>query len=79
MLGMTFLEFKDGIRDGDGTRVLICWKYSFLLFCGSGHINYSLEALPFLTQYYCTLPPRMAEQMLWGHFINYEGKVGHSI
>lgn len=26
-LGMLFLEFKDAIREGDGTRVLRCWKY----------------------------------------------------
>ena len=57
ILGMIFLEFKDGIREGDGSRVLRCWKYFLLLFRGSGHTNYSLEALSLLTQYYYTLPP----------------------
>ena len=28
-------------------------------------------------QYYYTLPPRIAEQMLWGQFINCVGKPGH--
>ena len=64
MLGLMFLELKDGIREVDGTKVLRCWKYLLLLFCGTGHTNYSLEALSFLTQYYYMLPPRLAEQML---------------
>ena len=28
-LGLLFLEFKDGIREGDGDRVLRVWKYSY--------------------------------------------------
>ena len=31
LLGLMLLEFKDAIREGDGNRVLRCWKY-FLLF-----------------------------------------------
>ena len=30
-LGLLLLEFKDGIHEGDGNKVLRCWKY-FLLF-----------------------------------------------
>ena len=78
-LGMLFLEFKDAIREGDGTRVLCCWKYFLLLFHASGHTNYCLEALNLLVQYYYTLSPRLAEQMLWGRFVNSEGKIAHNI
>ena len=72
-LGMIFLEVKDAIREGDGIRVLRCWKY---FFRGSGHTNYCAEGLTFLAQYYYVFPPRLAEQMLWGRFVNYEGKKG---
>ena len=74
-LGMLFLEFKDAIREGDGTRVLRCWNY----FLSSGHTNYCLEAFNLLVQYYYTLSPRLAEQMLWGCFVNSEGKIAHNI
>ena len=43
-LGLLFLEFKDAVKEGDGTRVLRCWKYFLLLFHASGHTNYCLEA-----------------------------------
>ena len=30
-LGLLLFEFKDGIREGDGNRVLRCWKKIFAL------------------------------------------------
>ena len=75
-LGMLMFEFKDAIKEGDGRRVLRCWKYFFLLFRSTGHKNYCIEALNLLAQYYYTLPPQLAEQMLWGRFINTHGRIG---
>ena len=63
-LGLLLLEFKDAIKGGDGTRVLRCWKYFLIIFRATGHKNYCIEAFIFLMQYYYTLPPRHAEQML---------------
>ena len=34
-LGLLFWEFKDGIRHGDGNRVLRVWKYFFFTFQSS--------------------------------------------
>ena len=31
-LGLFYLEFKDAIREGDGLRVLRCYKYLLPLF-----------------------------------------------
>jgi L1 cell adhesion molecule like protein len=78
-LGLLYLEFKDAIREGDGERVLRCWKYFWLFFRATGHTNYCLEAFNTLMQYYYILPPRYAEEMLWGRFINARGKAGHNI
>ena len=68
-LGLLLLEFKDAVREGDGTRVIRCWKYFLIIFRVTGHKNYCLEALHLLTQYYFTLPPQYAEQMVWGRFV----------
>lgn len=78
-LGLLYLEFKDAVREGDGLRVLRCWKFFFLLFRGTGHKNYCIEALHLLASYYYILPPRYAAQMLWGRFINVHGKTGSNI
>eukprot|EP00731_Ephydatia_muelleri_P006704 Em0003g952a len=78
-LGLLLLEFKDGIREGDGNRVLRCWKYFLLFFRATKHKNYCIEAFNLQMQYYYILPKRYAEQMLWGRFINSEGGPGHNI
>ncbi|KAL5467435.1 hypothetical protein EMCRGX_G031658 [Ephydatia muelleri] len=78
-MGLLFSEFKDAIKEGDGERVLRCWKYFMLLFRGSRHSNYCIEALRLLALYYYILPPRYAAQMLWGRFINTHGQEGCNV
>lgn len=73
-LGLLYLAFKDAVREGDGDRVMVIWKYFMLLFRATGHTNYTLEALTLLTQYFTTLPPNLAEQLKWCRFINVHGK-----
>ena len=41
-LGLLLLEFNDAIREGDGCRVLRCWKFLFLFFRAAGHKNYCI-------------------------------------
>ena len=55
-VGIFYLEFCDAIKEGDGERVLRCWKFLLPLFKGAGRKNYSLETLYFLNQYYFELP-----------------------
>ena len=31
-LGLLYLYFKDSVREGDGTRVMVAWKYFMLIF-----------------------------------------------
>ena len=78
-LGLLFLEFKDGIREGDGDRDMMAWKYFLLIFKAAGRKNYAIEALTMLTQYHITLPPRLAEQLKWSRFINTHGTIAHNI
>ena len=46
-LGLMLLEFKDSLREGDGERVLRCWKFLMLYFRSSGHANYCFESLTY--------------------------------
>ena len=56
-----------------------CLKYFLIIFHVPGHKNYCLEALHLLIQYYFTLPPQYAEQMVWGHFVNSRGGQGTNV
>ena len=78
-LGLFYLEYSDAIREGDGLRVLRCWRYLFLLFKASNRTNYTIEAFNFLAQHAFLLPPRLADQLLWSRFINTHGVPGKNI
>ena len=78
-LGCFYMEFADGIREGDGERVARCWKYMIPMFSASGNTNYACEAANFCLQRSYTLPPRLSAQLLWSRFVNVHGQPGNNI
>ena len=57
--------FNDSIREGDGDRVLRCWKFLLVIFRAKGHCNYCKEAIILLAQYHCLLSEQKATQLKW--------------
>lgn len=78
-LGLMLMEFNDAIREGDGTRILRCWRYFLLLFKASNRTNYSIEAFTLLAQHKYLFSPRMAMQLQWSRTINVHGRPGKNI
>ena len=77
-LGLLLMEFNDAIHEGNGSRILRCWRY-FLLFKASDRKNYSIEAFTLLAQEKYLLSPRMAMQLKWNRTINVHGRLGKNI
>ena len=78
-LGCFYLEFRDAIKEGDGLRVLRCYRYMLPMFISSGRKNYAIETLNLLLQYDFLLSPQLAEELIWGRFINTHGQAGKNI
>ena len=76
--GALMEEFRDGWREGDGERVLRCWKLFMLHFKASGATKYALEALRLQFQLK-TLSPNLAHQVKWHRFVNTHGGLGRNI
>ena len=74
-----YIEFEDAIAEGDGDRLIRCWKILFWVFYTGHRMNYTLEAFRILMQYYYILSPRQAQQLLWSRFINNHGRGGKNI
>jgi L1 cell adhesion molecule like protein len=68
-LGLFYMNYKDAIREGDGNRVHLTWKYMLSIFMATSRKNYSVEAFHTLANYKL-LPPRQSHQLLWSRFIN---------
>lgn len=78
-LGLLYHEFKDAIREGDGERVFLCWKFFLPIFRADRKSNYAIEAVTYLAEASVLLPPRQREQLLWSRFVNTTGKKGGNV
>ena len=78
-VGCFYLEFSDAIREGDGDRVVRCWRYLLAAFKSSGRKNYSIESLNMLCQHLYVLTPRQSAELLWSRFVNVHGRPGRNI
>ena len=68
-------KFEDAIKEGDGPRVIRCWRFFLLIFKLSNRTKYSLEAVKLLVGIRL-LPPRQRKQLIWSRFVNTKGKPG---
>ena len=73
--GLFWLLFVDAIHEGDGERVMLCWKFLLIIFFSSKRKNYTKEAVILLLQQQ-TMSPRQAAQLQWSRFINTQGRQG---
>ena len=72
-------EFRDAWAEGDGERVLRCWKIFMPHFQAAGCHKYCLEALRLQFQVNGLLPPNLAHQVMWHRFVNIKGGPGRNI
>ena len=77
--GLFYLELSDCISEGDGERILRCWRYLLPIFFSSGRTNYANEALNMIFQHDYALSPRHAQQLLWSRCINVHGRMGRNV
>ena len=78
-LGFFYLEFSNSVKEGDGERILRCWRYLLPIFWNSGRTNYANEVLKMLYQHDYELSPALKTQLLWGRCINIHGRKGKNI
>ena len=73
------MELADGIKEGDGDRVIRCWKLLMIVFHNSNRKNYAKEAALLLDQYHYLLTSQQAEQVIYSRFVNTAGLPGRNI
>jgi len=73
------IEFRDAWAEGDGDRVMRCWKIFLPHFITDGRTKYALEALRLQFQVNVLLSPNLAHQVKWHRFVNTKGGYGHNI
>ena len=77
--GLLLLELRDAIHQGDGPRILRCWKFMLLYFKRHNHHKYALEAFRLLAALNGVVSPLVREQIIWSRTINTRGGPGNNI
>ena len=78
-IGCLYMEFADAIREGDGERVIRCWRYFMPVFRAAQCTNYACESFNLLYQHLYALSPRLSNQLMWSRFVNVHGQPGRNI
>jgi len=58
-LGLLLAEFKDAVKEGDGPRVIRCWRFLLPIFRAARRNNYAIQAFTLLAKRYALLSPRL--------------------
>ena len=78
--GLLFMDFIDVASEGDGERLIMCWKFFLLHFKEEkSTTKYSLEALYLLLQVYSLLPLDEAHNLVWNRTVNNKGGPGKNV
>lgn len=77
--GLLLMEFIDGVREGDGNRIVRVWRYMLLIFKATKCKNYAIESFTLLMQQAYLFSPRLAAQLVWNRTVNVHGRIGRNI
>lgn len=78
-LGLLLHNFDDAVKEGDGDRIIRCWKFLLLIFKSYNHNKYALAALQLLANIKAMLTPRKAHSLIWNRTVNNKGRKGKNI
>ena len=78
-LGLLWECFHDAIKEGNGKRVLMIWKYLLLVFIAAKHKNYAKEAVILHLQHQYLFSDHQAAQLMWSRFVNTRGQIGCNV
>jgi len=66
---LLYAKFEDAIKEGDGPRIIRCWKFFLLFFKACNRTKYALEAATLLISLQ-VFPKRIQQQMIWSRVVN---------
>ena len=71
--GLLLRNMDDTVKEGDGERILGCWKISMLIFQAHRHPKYALASLYLQAATQAILPARAAHRLVWNRTVNKGG------
>lgn len=77
--GLLLMELRDAIHEGDGPRIVRCWKFMLLHWKHAGHKKYAYEVIELISSIKAASSPRIAYELVWCRVVNTRGGAGNNI
>ena len=77
--GLLVLNMMDAVREGDGDRLVRCFKMVLLFNYRFNHTKYAFVILLFFAKIYSLLSEREAHLLIHNRFLNKKGKKGGNV
>lgn len=78
-MGMLLRNFDNAVKEGDGERILRCWKFALLIYRAKNHTKYALAALQLQACIQALLSPRESNCLMWNRTVSNRGGPGCNI
>ncbi len=76
---MILKNVNDAVSEGDGDRIIRCWRFFLLYFRAYGHHKYAYAAFLLISNVTAALTPMKAHQLIWNRTTNRKGGKGANI
>lgn len=77
--GLLLMELRDAIHEGDGPRIVRCWKFMLLHWKHAGHKKYAYEVIELISSIKAASSPRIVYELMWCRVVNTCGGAGNNI
>ena len=77
--GLLQRNLDDGVKEGNGKRIIRRWKMSLLIWRAYGHTKYTYAAFHLIAATQATLTPRQAHCLIWNRTVNNKDGPGRNI
>ena len=78
-LGLLIRNADDAVKEGDGERIIRCWKLFMLFYKAFGHHKYAYAAFSLQSKVSAIFTQAQAEQLVWNRTVNRKGGRGKNI
>ena len=77
--GLILLGPRGAIHEGDGPRIIHCWKFMILYWWHVGHTKYFNEAVQLISAIEALASQIIAHELIWCRTVNSRGGAGNNI
>lgn len=78
-MGLFVRNFDDAVAEGDGARIIRCWKFMTLMYRSQHHTKYAFAGIQLQANLLARCTARQAHRLIWNRTVSTKGGKGNNI